>query len=597
MTDMERVLTLPVSDRSFSSWEDQGRSWTVRLRRHLDAPPLRPVQGAALAELERQRLIPQRGAFFPLGVGYGKFLIGELAGAALDARSPLLLIPPEMQKQTHKERGIWTKHYRYTPPQTLSHTMLSQPHATDLLSRLAPDLIIIDEAHAFRYASSARTKRLIRYVVANPDCRVVVMSGSFTSKAITEYLHLLELTLRDGAPVPLEPDVAAIWSAVLDAEGTPDHRARSALDPLVAWASATNPSALVPPACVQEAAPDPSVRYRLAFSLRKSTTPGVITSDDSAFTEPLVLTQRKADVPPVIEEALDDLRKSWVLPDGVEIVDALGFHRACAQISSGWFGRWIWPERACLVCDGAGGSCQRCNGSGRVAGPDEEWLSVRRTWAAAERTFIEYHSRQGLDSPALVQAAVQKVASGKEVWGVGPALVKAWEDWVGIRGRYRRSDGVYAPPSIAVWLDDGDFLVQDAVAWRDAVPRGIVWYRAPEVGSMLAQYGFDVYGAGSSEPEASVNHPALSINVHGRGKNLQPWSNQYVLEPSGSAQEWEQLLGRTHRPGQKAATVWCAVAGHNWWLRAQMSRASAFSRYIESTEGQQQKLNLAEKRF
>lgn len=52
-----------------------------------------------------------------------------------------------------------------------------------------------------------------------------------------------------------------------------------------------------------------------------------------------------------------------------------------------------------------------------------------------------------------------------------------------------------------------------------------------------------------------MTHAALSIAVHGTGKNLQAWPYQIILELPSNAEKLEQLLGRAHRGQQKHNVV------------------------------------------
>jgi len=54
---------------------------------------------------------------------------------------------------------------------------------------------------------------------------------------------------------------------------------------------------------------------------------------------------------------------------------------------------------------------------------------------------------------------------------------------------------------------------------------------------------------------------------------------------------WEQMLGRTHRAGQKSDTVFCDILQHTGPFRKALKNARADAKYIENTTGQRQKLN------
>ena len=106
----------------------------------------------------------------------------------------------------------------------------------------------------------------------------------------------------------------------------------------------------------------------------------------------------------------------------------------------------------------------------------------------------------------------------------------------------------------------------------------------------MAEAGIPVYGAGHYPPEKGPTC-AMSIRAHGVGKNLQHgWSNQLVVEPPSSGNVWEQLLGRTHRPGQQADTVRVTVYTHTPAFRDAVLKAKKDAHYIQDTTGSRQKL-------
>jgi hypothetical protein len=87
-----------------------------------------------------------------------------------------------------------------------------------------------------------------------------------------------------------------------------------------------------------------------------------------------------------------------------------------------------------------------------------------------------------------------------------------------------------------------------------------------------------------------------SIKAHGTGKNLQHgWSNNIVLYPPANGSIWEQLIGRTHRPGQEADRVrvyvfrWHAESTKAW------EQALSDAELAETTMRQPQKLLYADR--
>ena len=83
----------------------------------------------------------------------------------------------------------------------------------------------------------------------------------------------------------------------------------------------------------------------------------------------------------------------------------------------------------------------------------------------------------------------------------------------------------------------------------------------------------------------------MSIKAHGVGKNLQHgWRKQLILEPPSSGTVWEQMLGRTHRPGQEADSVEAHVYCHTAPLAQAIVGARQDADYIEGATGSRQKL-------
>jgi len=550
------------------------RVFTAALSRHpvdVDCGPaagtrvaLRPVQGAMLAALHDAALsgVEGLGAIGAIDVGFGKTLIGELAGEAVrlalgldETPSTLLLVPPEMMRGQHSRDRQWARlHFEYTPPTAISHGRLSMPESSTLLERLGPKVIVIDEAHAFRNDTAARTKRLIRYVQGNPHVRVLILSGTLSARSILDYAHLAEIALRDRSPLPLSNRTAIMWANVLDVDGEPDRYAHSAVKPLVEWAAGR---------VEFEPGASATTKARLAYGERFRSLPGVVATESSACEASLVLRQWKTLVPVVVRDALKAISNDWILPDGTEIVSALDWSRHAATISSGFFQRW-------------------------TVEPAEDWLDVRRTWFASLRSFLDHRAGPGLDSPGLVSRAVSKGT-------LGPGLKRKLDAWIEVREQYGRHAGIYGPPTVAVWIDD--FLPSAVADWRDKRrakgERGIVWYQSPEIAARLRRFGFSTYGAGTDSPHDRVDFPACSIRVHGRGKNLQAWADGLVVEPPTSGQVWQQLLGRTHRPGQAEYVVRMSVAAHTWVARQAIERATADAAFIEQTGGGMQKLGFA----
>jgi hypothetical protein len=251
-----------------------------------------------------------------------------------------------------------------------------------------------------------------------------------------------------------------------------------------------------------------------------------------------------------------------VLPDGTDVVDALHFSRAAAQLSMGFYYVWDWR-----------------------GAPDFEWLEARNEWASACRWYLKRYSREGCDSPFLVEEYTRAaVVEGRAISQELTNALRAWD-----RQRHKP-----APPVRAVWLDYGP--IAWAVKWARDRKAAFLWYSSRAVGEQLALFGMPVFGADQGTP-AFKEHPvcALSTAVFHKGKNFQAWSDQLVLEVPRSATIWEQLLGRTHRQGQRADEVRCDIALHTWPAQQGVAAAVAKARYIQAATGQPQRLVFADK--
>jgi hypothetical protein len=472
-------------------------------------------------------------------------LIALLAPEVLHSERSVLLVEPSLRAQLlNKDLPFYGASFNLLSISVVAYSELSSAHKADSLERIKPDLIIADEAHNLRHRDSARTKRFLRYMKEHPECRFVALSGTMTSKSIKDYAHLIELALRKNSPLPYGYRELQDWADALDV-------------------APQNP--LGPGALMRLCEPGESVRS--GFRRRLVETHGVVATEEGALGTSLVISERSIHkVPAIVELKLAHLRATWSIGEE-ELMDAMVLHRVARQIAAGFYYQWVWPD-----------------------GVDHEWKDARAAWHSEVRSYLRHRSRPGMDSPALLQHAAEEGEWNSETW---PA-------WEAVKSRP-------APPVEAVWLDD--FLIKDVVRWaaeRSADGRrgghgGIVWYEHNAIGEALARY-LPTFGEGEqasgdllkADPDT---HPAIacSIKAHGTGKNLQAWSRSLVVTPPANGKTWEQLLGRTHRPGQAADRVEVEVYLYTPELRSAFESAEASARYIQETQGQQQKLLSADR--
>lgn len=587
--DLERICELPRRQLEATKDSAAARYWTGRLRKP-DAGPcdcakrfgfciseLLNIQGWALDEAcEAQGLIA------PIGVGHGKTGIDLLLPHVFeplpgrDHVVALLLIPPNLRAQLSRvDIPQWGEHFQlpnigggrfFTPRLPVLHVVayseLSSPKASDLLERIAPDLIIADEAHNLRRRESARTKRFLRYFTAHPETRACFLSGTITSKTIKDYAHLSAIALRESSPVPIHWPTVEEWAGAIDASDNPA--------PIGDLARLCR---------VGESA-------RTGYRRRLVETAGVVATEESALGTSLIIAERRPrpDLPPDVRQQLGCVRDLWQRPDGEELTDAMTRAAVARQVACGFFYRWIWPR-------------------GEPRELILEWLAARKEWHREVREKLK-HSREFMDSPMLVTKAAIRWHDGfahvdeqgkRHVYPphTRHALTWAAEFWP----RWRDVREKCEPETEAVWISD--YLARDAATWATS-NRGIVWYEHDAFGKAVAKLAdVPLFGAG---PEASAKiieergsrSIVASIRAHGTGKNLQQaFASQLVANPPPDGAVWEQLLGRTHRQGQPADEVTAEVYRHVDEMAEALEKARERARYIQETTGSRQKLLYA----
>lgn len=548
--DIERLCELP-RDGELEGAEFAAE-YTRRYSRTPHAPTqtLRPIQGLMLAQAERA------GGLVALAAcGEGKTLASLLLPSVLNAKRAIILLPASMRAQYLGDRASYGAHWHLAPMEPMSYEGLSSPAQVARLEELAPDLIVCDEAHNLKNLKSARARRLEAYLVRS-GARLCALSGTLVSRSLREYAPVMNWALGAWSPLPRENAYVEAWAQVVEEHGV-DRAACSWFDRAHEGFEGTR-------------------EQRLHQRLRASR--GVVITKSQEVGASLVIERRRftasdrlkeaviklldtQDVVSATHDVLDaetlarvvESRDLWTPQDAV-------YSRVWAQMQMGCVYVWDWGGRT----------------------PDTEWVSARRGWSSAVSWAL---NNTGYDSEALlvrdVQAGVYK----------HPRVQGALEAWEAVRVRP-------APETRAVWVDTS--WVEDVAAWALAqVDPPLVWVQLAAVGHKLAELtGFATYGAGAEASERLEGarhkaHPAIvSLAAHGTGKNLQAWGNQVIAHPLAHPARWEQMLARTHRPGQRRDEVRATVYVHGLFGRA-LSRARADARYIYETTGQAQKINTA----
>lgn len=554
--ELDRIIAIP---RRFLNLEKYSIDLTEKYRKPGGTMKLWPVQSAMLVEAALAN-----GLLGPVSAGSGKTLASLLIGAEMNAKKIVLLVPPQLRAQLMSVDIPRLNQHWVLPLDRLrvvAYSELSNAKSADILDQIKPDLIVADEAHSLKSRAAARTKRFNRYFKEHPECRFVGLSGTITRKSLRDYQHLSELALKKNSPLPASYHTLNEWAEALDVSDDPmppgallslcDERER---------AIAEDPKSTID--VEKRKAAHEAVRS--GFRRRLIETPGVVATSESAVGTSLVINALRPVVPAEVQVALRDLNTKWEIA-GDELTDILEVSRIARQLAAGIFTRWKWPD-------------------GIV---DVEWLSARSAWHKEVREVLK-QSRRGMDSPLLVTNAVI----------AGKYHSDAYWTWAEAKKRYSPE-----PPRETVWISD--FLVKYAVEWgkehgTKATP-AVIWYSHVSLGEAIAKLGnFPFFGAGAqaSEDLTKVNTnqtPVIvaSVKAHSVGKNLQAFNKCLITTCLSSGADMEQLIARQHRPGQLADEVIVDVCVHTVELADAFNSALRDAQYIETTQGQRQKLNFA----
>lgn len=558
ISEAQRVLALPTwAPEDFAELDLTGQYKTPTTDWRLHA-----IQSAALHWIQACR-----GALLPIGVGHGKGLITMLAPLAVRAQRPLLLVPAKLQETFFREYRKFRPHFKVaTNLKVVTYSALSVPSGAEIMQTFRPDLVIADECQELRRPDSARTRRFLHYFTQFPQTMFVGLSGTITKRGLADYAHLAELALGQGSPLPLDVHELLCWANVLDADGTPTE---------YDWQTF---GAFLPRGA--DALPEPERRSlaRERFKVRFRSTPGVVATQDGSADNALLFTERRIAVPPSIEQARKELDATWCRPDGEELTTPLEKFRVESQLSSGFYYIWDWPD-------------------GEV---DQDWMEARAGWNRCVRQTLKLNDPR-YDSPFRIALAtsngtldpnVARIVARNSTDAFDCNPFAAWAKWDGQRGK--RWWGKPRPPTKTMWISD--FLVREAVAWAierlEKKESGIVWYEHEALEKTMRAVGLPVFGAGESVPEDGTGPDvvALSIFAHGTGRNLQQWNKNFILNWQRDGALMEQLVGRTHRYGQKADDVEVVCPVHTRQARAAIRKSVADATYIQETQGTRQKL-------
>lgn len=489
-----------------------------------DGVVLRQAQATALQELS-----DLKGLFAPMRVGSGKTLVSLLAHNAVGAEKSVLIVPASLRDKTKRDYKALRDDWRVVLPTLLSYEELGRVQHAEKLNRLRPDLLILDEAHKARNGRAACTRRIKRYIVENPDCVVVCLSGTLMTDFLMDYHHLTTWALRDSAPVPIRPADAERWALALDKDVGIFQRERAA-----------DLSAL-------------SGGFHEHFRGSR----GVVPTPGTDCEASILLSRWSPKIPTALQEIINDVELTSERPDG-EMLDEWELPECLCQLALGFYYRW----------DPA---------------PPEWWLTPRRAWRSYVQGVLDAHL-DGFDSEMQIAVALDNQDGDTKQppnCGQGLAKLSAW----------RKVRKKFEPNAVPVWLTDE--VMHQVVRFSEKGT--LIWVKQIAAGEKLAELGVPYYGAGANPEGAPPGQTmALSIAAHGTGVNLQHhWSKNLVLHPPANADAWEQMVGRTHRLGQKADEIVVRVISAIDYHRSVMRRVRAEARRLTDASGFSYKISLA----
>lgn len=597
--DLDRILALP--RRTPPSEGDQlamAATVTALLRRENPScrcAELRPGEGCITELFPVQgwylwEAMTTGGVVGHLSAGAGKTCLGILLPMLVNARpteghqrevTAVVLLRPDLREQFAHDFEVWSQHFE-TPNlaggdvhrgqwrgkirptlHVMAYSELSSKKCKNWLATYKPDIISADECQNLARSCATRTGRFIDHFVEQEDTFLAVHSGSLTTRDPTDCGHLFALSLKEGSPLPIDPDTLEEWAGAV---GARPYLGDGSLRRL----------------CANDDEPT-----GLGYQRRLVETRGYISTEDARLDIPLHINERRLPQSPRLLQALKlaregerpdrlinpDLEKGETLEEQVEII------ACCRQIALGFFSRWKFPR-------------------GESAELIGEWFAKRKSWNAEVRSMLSRRPR-GMDSPGLLEDAAKRFYANRAANLSGDAAnVEQGDEWPSRTYlAWAEIEDQVQPEEDPCWLDD--CVIQDANDWGKQNPGGVIWYSHVPFGQRLACLsGFPIFEGGHAASAAIRQERGdrtiiASIKAHGTGKNLHAFNRALVTcWPAGGGLV-EQLLARHHRYLQRAPRVTFDVYQTTRENKAAFESSVADAQYVKEKTGKAERLLFA----
>lgn len=493
------------------------------------------------------------GCIAPIPVGAGKTLPTFLLPFLIASQRPGLLVPAALREKTKRDFADYAQDWRVRLPEVISYEEMYRADRHDLLMRRMFDLLMADECDPLMNdnACMRRVKRFVfnargRYPADfTPEQRAawdawrashrftfLPMSGTLIGEQLERYHGVTTWALGDKAPMPLSADDAERWASALDSE--------------VKAIARHDPGALgqIPGG------------FHAFFRSRR----GVVCGQGVSCPASIRASVWEQALPEVLAQTVREVAASGMRPDG-EILDEWGLPDCLCRIALGHYPIWDPP-------------------------PPSWWLRPRRAWWGYVRAVLDEHLPD-FDTAGQIVTALDH--PNPYAYASPPAADEAralLAEWRAVKDRFE-------PTPVPVWLDVSPLVEIAARAKQNTGT--LVWTPFVAVGQMLEAMGLPYYGAARDPETAPPGHSiAVSVAAHHRGKNLQAWHRNLILRCPAKAKINEQLIGRTHRPGQNATSIFLEYLGSIGYHRDVLDRVMSEARAVTRASGVPQKLTLAD---